>query len=92
MLEYGAYHLAEECADEIKSQFQQAFGKGDDAKRIWVLALIYSVNCFRPISAISLVYRKSSLAVSYLGLKMGETSVFNILENLGRRDTESKRF
>lgn len=92
VLEYGAYHLAEECADDIKSQFQQAFGKGDEAKRIWVLALIYSVNGFRPISAISLLYRKSCLAVSYPTLKMGETAVSNILENLGRRDTESKKF
>ena len=92
ILEYGAYHLAEECADEIKNQFQQAFGKGDDAKRIWVLALIYSVNGFRPISVISILYRKSCLAVSYPTLKMGETAVSNILENLGRRDTESKKF
>lgn len=92
ILEYGAYHLAEECADEIKTLFQQAFGKGDEAKRIWVLALIYSVNGFRPISAISLLYRKSSLAISYPALKMGETAISNILENLGRRDTESKKF
>lgn len=92
VLEYGAYHLAEECADEIKAQFQQAFGKGEDAKRVWVLAMIYSVNGFRPISAISLLYRRSSLAVSYPALKMGETAVSNILENLGRRDTESKKF
>ena len=92
VLEYGAYHLAEECADEIKAQFQQAFGKGKEAKRIWVLALIYSVNGFRPISVISLLYRKSSLAVSYPALKMGETAVSNILENLGRRDAESKKF
>ena len=92
VLEYGAYHLAEECADKIKAQFQQAFGKSDDAKRIWALGLIYSVNGFRPISAMSLLYRKSSLAVSYPALKMGENAVSNILENLGRRDTESKRF
>ena len=92
VLEYGAYHLAEECANEIKSQFQQAFGKGEDAKRIWVLALIYSVNGFRPISAISILYRKSSLAVAYPALKLGETAVSNILENLGRRDTEPKKF
>lgn len=92
VLEYGAYHMAEECADEIKAQFQQAFGKGEDARRIWVLALIYSVNGFRPISAISLLYRKSSLAISYPALKMGETAVSNILENLGRRDAESKKF
>ncbi len=92
VLEYGAYHLAEECADEIKAQFQQAFGKGEGAKRIWVLALIYAANGFRPISAISLLYRKSSLSVAYPDLKMGETAVSNILENLGRRDTESKKF
>lgn len=92
VLEYGAYHMAEECAGDIRAQFQQAFGKGEDARRIWVLALIYSVNGFRPISAISLLYRKSSLAISYPALKMGETAVSNILENLGRRDTESKKF
>ncbi len=92
VLEYGAYHLAEECAVEIKEQFQQAFGKNDDAKRIWVLALIYAVNGFRPIAAISLLYRKSCLAISYPALKMGETAVSNILENLGRRDTKSKKF
>ena len=92
VLEYGAYHLAEECAAEVRTQFQQAFGKDDNAKRIWVLALIYSVNGFRPISAISLLYRKSSLAIAYPNLKMGETAVSNILENLGRRDTESKKF
>lgn len=92
VLEYGAYHLAEECADGIKTQFQQAFGKGEDAKRIWALAMIYAVNGFRPISAISLLYRKSSLTVSYPALKMGETAVSNILENLGRRDVESKKF
>ena len=92
VLEYGAYHLAEECAAEIKVQFQQAFGNGEDAERIWALALIYSVNGFRPVSAISLLYRKSCLAVSYPALKMGETAVSNVLENLGRRDTESKKF
>ena len=92
VLEYGAYHLAEECAEEIKAQFQQAFGNGESAKRIWVLALIYATNGFRPISAISLLYRKSSLSVAYPDLKMGETAVSNILENLGRRDTESKKF
>ena len=92
VLEYGAYHLAEECASEIKAQFQQAFGKGDDAKRIWVLAVIYSVNGFRPISLISRLYRKSCLAVSYPALKMGETAVSNVLETLGRRDTESRKF
>ena len=92
VLEYGAYHLAENCADEIKAQFQQAFGKSEEAKRIWVLALIYSVNGFRPICAISLLYRKSSLAISYPSLKMGETAVSNILESLGRRDTESRKF
>ena len=92
VLEYGAYHLAEECADELKAQFQQSFGKGEYAKRIWVLALIYAVNGFRPISAISLLYRKSALSVSYPALKMGETAVSNILENLGRRETESKKF
>ena len=92
VLEYGAYHLAEECTDEIKEQFQLAFGKDENAKRIWVLALIYSVNGFRPISAISLLYKKSSLSVAYPNLKMGETAVSNILENLGRRDTEAKKF
>ena len=92
VLEYGGYHLAEECASEIKAQFQQAFGKGDEAKRIWTLALLYSVNGFRPITAISLLYQKSCLAVSYPALKMGETAVSNILENLGRRDTESRKF
>ena len=90
VLEYGGYHLAEECASEIKAQFQQAFGKGDEAKRIWTLALLYSVNGFRPITAISLLYQKSCLAVSYPALKMGETAVSNILENLGRRDKESR--
>jgi hypothetical protein len=92
VLEYGAYHLAEECSTEIKAQFLEAFGRDDNAKRIWVLALIYSVNGFRPISAISLLYKKSSLAVAYPSLKMGETAVSNILEHLGRRDTESKKF
>ena len=92
VLEYGAYHLAEECAASIKTQFQQAFGKGEEAKRIWVLAVIYAVNGFRPISLISLLYRKSCLAVSYPALKMGETAVSNILETLGRRDTESRKF
>ncbi len=92
VLEYGAYRVAEECASEIKAQFQQAFEKDDNAKRIWVLALIYSVNGFRPISAISLLYRKSSLVVAYPNLKMGETAVSNILENLGRRDTEARKF
>lgn len=43
--------------------------------------MIYSVNGFGPISAIS-----------YPALKMGETAVSNVLENLGRRDTESKKF
>ena len=92
VLEYGAYHLAEECASGIKAQFQQAFGKSEDAKRIWVLALIYAVNGFRPISAISLLYRKSCLSVSYPALKLGETAISNLLENLGRRDTESEKF
>ena len=92
VLEYGAYRLAEECAGEIKAQFQEAFGYGEDARRIWVLALIYSVNGFRPISVISLLYRKSSLAVAYPTLKMGETAVSNILDHLGRRDTEAKKF
>ncbi len=71
VLEYGAYRLAEECASDIRTQFQLAFGKGDEAKRIWVLALIYCVNGFRPMKAISLLYRKSSLAVCYPALKMG---------------------
>ena len=92
VLEYGAYQLAEKCAADIKTLFQQAFGKDENAKKIWVLALLYSVNGFRPISAVSLLYRKSVLAVSYPNLKMGETAVSNILENLGRRDTESKKF
>jgi len=92
VLEYGAYHLAEECASEIKAQFQQAFVKCDDAKRIWALALIYAVNGFRPISAISLLYRKSSLSIAYPDLKMGETAISNILDHLGRRDTEAKEF
>ena len=92
VLEYGAYHLAEECATGIKAQFQQAFGKSEDAKRIWVLALIYAVNGFRPISAISLLYRKSCLSVSYPALKLGETAISNLLEDLGRRDTESEKF
>ena len=92
VLEYGAYHLAEECSTEIKAQFLEAFGRDDNAKRIWVLALIYSVNGFRPVAAISLLSKKSSLAVAYPSLKMGETAVSNILENLGRRDTETKKF
>ena len=92
VLEYGAYQLAEECASDIRISFQKAFGQSDAAKRIWVLALLYAVNGFRPISAISLLYRKSSLAVSYPELKMGETAVSNILENLGRRDIEPKKF
>ena len=92
VLEYGAYHLAEECALEIRGQFLQAFGRGDNAKRIWVLALIYAVNGFRPISAISLIYRKSSLSIIYPDLKMGETAISNILDHLGRRDTETKKF
>ena len=91
ILEYGAYHLAEECAVEIKALFLQAFEKVEDARRIWALALIYSVNGFRPIVAISLLYKKSSLSVVYPNLKMGETAVSNILENLGRRDTETKK-
>ena len=92
VLEYGAYHLAEECAGEIKLQFKEAFGNSDNAKRIWVLALIYAVNGFRPVSAISLLYRKSSLSVVYPSLKLGETAISNILENLGRRETESQKF
>lgn len=34
VLEYGAYRMADECANEIKARFQQAFGKGEDARRI----------------------------------------------------------
>lgn len=92
VLEYGAYRLAEECSTEIKAQFQEAFGRDDNAKRIWALALIYAVNGFRPISAVSLLYKKSCLAVAYPSLKMGETAISNILEHLGRRDSESKKF
>lgn len=92
VLEYGAYHLAEECALEIKTHFLTAFGRSENAKRIWVLALIYAVNGFRPIASISLLYRKSSLSIAYPDLKMGETAVGNILDHLGRRDVESKKF
>ena len=69
-----------------------AFGKGDEVRRIWALVLIYAVNGFRPISAISPLYRKSCLVVSYPALKMRETAISNILENLGRKDTEAKKF
>ena len=33
VLEYGAYHLAEECALEIRGQFLQAFGRGEAGTR-----------------------------------------------------------
>ena len=90
VLEYGAYHLAEECADEIKALFQQAFGKGDEAKRIWVLALIYSVNGFRPISVISLFYRKSSLCQSrFIHEKMDKNSLAFVQK--GKTDGVSRR-
>ena len=92
VLEYGAYHLAEECAAGIRSQFSQAFGKGENARKIWALALIYAVNGFRAISSISTLYRKSALAVVFPDLKMGETAVANLLDFLGRRDTESLEF
>ena len=92
VLEYGAYRLAEECAREVMEQFYQAFRKDENAKRIWVLALIYAVNGFRPVSAVSLLYKKSSLSVAYPDLKMGGRAVSNILENLGRRDTEARKF
>lgn len=90
VLEYGAYRLAEECSKEIFSDFTRAFGTGQ--MRIWVLALIYAVNGFRPISLVSQLYRSSMMSVRYPDLKMGETAVANLLDDLGRKTTEEREF
>ena len=90
VLEYGAYRLAEECSKDIFACFLSSFGQS--RMRVWVLALIYAVSGFRPISQISQIYRSSMLSVKYPGLKMGETAVANMLDDLGRKTTEEQAF
>jgi len=90
--EFGTYYLFESCAKEIRELFFQAFGKNDDARRIWICGMIYAVNGFRPICKISHIFLTSYYWINQSGIKLGETAVCNMLENLGRRDDEAKAF
>ena len=90
--EFGTYYLFESCAKEIRELFFQAFGKNDDARRIWICGMIYAVNGFRPICRISHIFLTSYYWINQSGIKLGETAVCNMLENLGRRDDEAKAF
>ena len=90
--EFGTYYLFECCAADIRKLFFQAFGKNDDARRIWICGMIYAANGFRPISGISHIFLTSYYWLTNSGIKLGETAVSNMLEKLGRRDDEAKAF
>ena len=90
-LEYGTYHLMQICSEDLRKTFIRSFdSRYDSSRRIWSCALIYAVNGFRPLTAMSLLYRNSILSVTAPDLKLGETAMKNQLESLGRRDTESR--
>lgn len=91
VLEYGTYHLMQICSEDLRKMFIRSFdGRYDSSRRIWSCALIYAVNGFRPLTAMSLLYRNSILSVTAPDLKLGGTAMKNQLESLGRRDTESR--
>ena len=79
------------CSEDLRKMFIRSFDiRYDSSRRIWSCALIYAVNGFRPLPAMSLLYRNSILSVTAPDLKLGETAMKNQLESLGRRDTESR--
>ena len=91
VMEYGRYHFMQICSEDLRKMFIRSFDiRYDSSRRIWSCALIYAVNGFRPLPAMSLLYRNSILSVTAPDLKLGETAMKNQLESLGRRDTESR--
>ena len=83
-LEYGTYHLMQICSEDLRKMFIRSFdSRYDSSRRIWSCALIYAVNGFRPLTAMSLLYRNSILSVTAPDLKLGETAMKNQLESLG---------
>lgn len=90
LLGYGDYALAlksTETLKELKATFNQK-----DANQIYVVAVITVVKGFTYMQDMSTIYSESFLCMEFPHVKLGETALRTLYENLGKRDTRPAAF
>ena len=90
-LEYGQYKIVVNNTKEIYDLLLQIFSY-DDAARIYCMALINFINGFTPVTRFSDFYDQSYLNLEFNKIKMGYTSLSNLLDALGRRQDKVHEF
>ena len=90
VLGYGDYAFAlkaTETLDELKASFNVK-----DANQIYVAAIITVVEGFTYMKDMNDIYSESFLSLEFPQVKVGETALRTLYENLGKRGTRPESF
>ncbi len=85
-VEFGQYAIAMSSSKTVLEDLK-AFFNPEEAVRMYTIGLIFFVNGYTPMKDISKYFEQSFLSVIYPTLKLGESVVSDLYDNLGRRQT-----
>lgn len=91
VLEFGQYLFAYELGINVLEKLKIFFNV-QDANKIYLMSIIHFVNKFTHLKDISTYFEQSYLYLKYPNVKMGYTSLSNLLDSLGRRQTKVLEF
>lgn len=84
--QYGEYALIINNTSNVIDLLKKHFAY-EDAYRIYILALINYVNDYTYIKNIDTLFKQSYLSIEHKDLKFGYSTITNLLDGLGRKDT-----
>ena len=90
-VDFGEYFLACSLSKDVLDKLIKVFGKAD-AYAIYIIAIIHFVNNFTYIKDIKIKFDQSYLSVKYSSLALGEKSVSDWYDCLGRQQTNVEIF
>lgn len=90
-VDFGEYYLTYSLTVDVLHQLEEVFDI-KDAYTIYLLSLIHFVNGFTYIKNVQPLFQQSYLSVKYPSIHLGEKSISDLYDDLGRRQTKVNSF
>ena len=91
IVNFGEYAIAQVNSLSVSKKLLEFFNE-DDARKIYVMGIIWMINGYTYIKNYKPLYEQSWLSVVYPDLALGEESVSEFLKTLGRRHQRIEKF
>lgn len=90
-LEYGQYAIVIANSQKILERLLNHFNPVD-AYQIYLMAIIHTVNGFKPLKDIEVYYEQSYMSLIHPDIKLSYHQLSGLLDSLGRKQTKIRQF